>query len=858
MTVIAPQAVSATTLITLLAVGLLFVAGSSLASDDAGQSGGDAITTTVVARRDPQRSGRHLRAAGTASDTAILGEGLAAGQRWSINSSGLGDNLHNGSTQLPGACLNFPNAGDWLSFECQDCSQPFALSNAGGVEYNISFGSPNNDQYQANATLPDYTSVQLILQDSSGHATCNLTIGKVCSPNGDNTCTAASYFSNAPSNLAESSMDCRRFLSPAVAIGFRTLQDNLTLCIEALQRLPSTVVAEDAGPDSMPIPEHVNCWSDSPLPTNENGNYTNQNGLLEAWIKNNITTASSGQLYEATVGIDMPFAYPMKANNGSCSLIKNKYSSAIDSCAHNLACCVDTTEWEDNGPMLPALLADMCRTLIIPAPDNGFEQLCIGVVYLHARSLAFFKSRYPGSGPSIQLNLSNGGTTCNNPNGTVLWRQADAVPDYKPVPGIISPSIYNGSLQANWTILTTSFILPLIQQQGPAGGAPSSSTGLCINMTPQGGNQQADYDGFRFACQDCTDTNKPFAINETAGFKMRLSHANLAPDRNFTTDGTWPSQVMKLQLMGGLSRVLCNLSVINTGEKDTGSGMFWATALYQNNQQCIPLLGRAAKVQFLTQVIPTNGAFCLDDFQLLPSAFPTSSAVTEAAVTTLSTVPNCDASQAIAAGEPAPPYYAWPEPTDQEGNFTLSPASIAAAGVPQGNATGFSLLDGLAFSPIPPSLSFLSTNSGNCTIISGTATTQASLVPGPCCYNVTAFTGYEMGDSWLPQTLGDICNALWSPAPSLPSEGRWACQGFTFDVSTKISCFFGQNQQLKLDLNNSACKRPGAAIWALTAALPDNTLSDMRKPPSSGGGNSGFTVGKSQQIALHPEQQVYI
>ena len=52
-----------------------------------------------------------------------------------------------------------------------------------------------------------------------------------------------------------------------------------------------------------------------------------------------------------------------------------------------------------------------------------------------------------------------------------------------------------------------------------------------IVMFLQGGNQQADYDGFRFACQDCTDTNKPFAINETAGFKMRLSHANLAPDR---------------------------------------------------------------------------------------------------------------------------------------------------------------------------------------------------------------------------------------------------------------------------------------------------------------------------------------
>lgn len=37
-------------------------------------------------------------------------------------------------------------------------------------------------------------------------------------------------------------------------------------------------------------------------------------------------------------------------------------------------------------------------------------------------------------------------------------------------------------------------------------------------------------EGFRFACQDCGDTNQPFTIDETAGFKMRLSHANLASD----------------------------------------------------------------------------------------------------------------------------------------------------------------------------------------------------------------------------------------------------------------------------------------------------------------------------------------
>ena len=99
-------------------------------------------------------------------------------------------------------------------------------------------------QNQANTTLPDYNSVQLILQNSTGYATCSLAIGKYCSPNPDGTCTATSRFQNAPSNLNESSMDCQPFLSSAAAIGFQTLQDNLTLCIGGLQRLPSTVVAE--------------------------------------------------------------------------------------------------------------------------------------------------------------------------------------------------------------------------------------------------------------------------------------------------------------------------------------------------------------------------------------------------------------------------------------------------------------------------------------------------------------------------------------------------------------------------------------------------------------------------------------
>ena len=85
--------------------------------------------------------------------------------------------------------------------------------------------------------------MQLFLQDSTGQATCNLTMGKQCTPNPDSTCTAVSRYLNAPSNLPESSMDCRPFLSSAVAVGFQSLQDNVSVCIKSLQRLPSTVVS---------------------------------------------------------------------------------------------------------------------------------------------------------------------------------------------------------------------------------------------------------------------------------------------------------------------------------------------------------------------------------------------------------------------------------------------------------------------------------------------------------------------------------------------------------------------------------------------------------------------------------------
>lgn len=789
------------------------------------------VTDTAIALQSPPgraiASGRQLLATSAVDDTAILSQQLAPG--WSINFSGL-FGLQSGSTQSPPECITFPKAGAWLSFQCNDCEELFSMPNCGGFQYNISTVSNG----QPNTALPGFNAMQLFLQDSTGQATCNLTMGKQCTPNPDGTCTAVSRYLNAPSNLPESSMDCRPFLSSAVAVGFQSLQDNVSVCIQSLKRLPSTVVAQDVGPLSMPIPPLVNCWSFSALNTTLDGNYTNQNRALPAWMQQNITTSPSGQLYVAKVGIDMPFSYVMFAINNTCSLLKNKYSQAINKCAQGIwqnQCCVDTTAWE--GPNLPATLADMCHSLVLPTSGLGLEQQCVGFAYSQPNKIAIFKSILPAVEQTIDLNLPGLHSACNAPNGTVFWEQADAVPGYEPLPGTISSSIYNSSLKAGWRIRSTSWALPLVQQSQPSGAG--NSTGLCVNMSTQGSSQQAGVDGFWFTCQDCPSANNSFTLSQTAGFKLRLSAANPSANGTFTTNGSWPIQTVRLELLSPSQSTLCRLPLVNTGLTDAMSGMIWATALFQNSHQCLQMLNQTASIKFVTQIV--NGqAFCLDDFQLLPSAVadPASSTEHEDALKIVPAAVNCNATSFIQSSAAAPPWYAWPQPIDQGGNFVLDSTSFT--GVPQGSPNGFTLFNGLAFAN-PATLSFPATvdAGGNCSVISGTVTTPSSTVPQQaCCYNVTQFKGFQTGDSWLPGALGQICNALWPSTPHLPSSGPWVCQGFSFDATTQLACFFGQQQQLKVPLDSTTCQRPSAAMWVLDAALPSSTTWDSRKQPSSG------------------------
>ena len=70
----------------------------------------------------------------------------------------------------------------------------------------------------------------------------------------------------------------------------------------------------------------------------------------------------------AQVGIDMPFSYVMFAINNTCSLLKNKYSQAINKCAQGIwqnQCCVDTTAWEVR--LLQLLLISIAMIVLLAA-----------------------------------------------------------------------------------------------------------------------------------------------------------------------------------------------------------------------------------------------------------------------------------------------------------------------------------------------------------------------------------------------------------------------------------------------------------------------------------------------------------
>ena len=70
---------------------------------------------------------------------------------------------------------------------------------------------------------------------------------------------------------------------------------------------------------------------------------------------------------------------------------------------------------------------------------------------------------------------------------------------------------------------------------------------------------------------------------------------------------------------------------------------------------------------------------------------------------------------------------------------------------------------------------------------------------------------------WVTQAMyGNEPSQL--PLASLVSGIVWV-QGFTFDATTQLACFFGQQQQLKVPLGSTTCHRPFAALWGCQDCL---------------------------------------
>lgn len=67
----------------------------------------------------------------------------------------------------------------------------------------------------------------------------------------------------------------------------------------------------------------------------------------------------------------------------------------------------------------------------------------------------------------------------------------------------------------------------------------------------------------------------------------------------------------------------------------------------------------------------------------------------------------------------------------------------------------------------------------------------------------------------LPQTLADICN-------SMVLNGS-VCQGFTYDVNTKLAVFKGQPPELAVNIAQAASQNDNVSLWWLNAGK----LTDM-------------------------------
>lgn len=145
-----------------------------------------------------------------------------------------------GVGQSNGLCTTFPAAGGWMSFRCSGSDNlASALKQTSAVEYFVSqLPDGQIDGSKANATIP--AGLQLTLQDSDANFLCKQSLGLNAGPdNGININNGLVQTSNKfqvlPDDQSVSDQDCNLALQNASAIGFRSLWDGVTFCIDAMQ-----------------------------------------------------------------------------------------------------------------------------------------------------------------------------------------------------------------------------------------------------------------------------------------------------------------------------------------------------------------------------------------------------------------------------------------------------------------------------------------------------------------------------------------------------------------------------------------------------------------------------------------------
>ncbi|DBB15207.1 TPA: hypothetical protein ACH3X3_004211 [Trebouxia sp. C0006] len=404
---------------------------------------------------------------------------------------------------------------------------------------------------------------------------------------------------------------------------------------------------------------------------------------------------------------------------------------------------------------------------------------------------------------------------------------------YVPTPGLLNQThIYSGGLQLGWNVNSSSAITFQQITGAGVGGEPA----ICANLP-------AFQDEIRFTCPDCLATGfQPFLDTVTAGFEMWISQASTNSSGSLDPNSSFP--FLQTQLLDESGVSLCTLPLLPTGLQR--NNLSQATALYQNAQDCIAVLGTAASLSFVSEAA-SGQSLCVDQIQLLPSS------ILETGVPN-NTLPIPDFPNCVLGGSTYPQWYLQPQPTNENGNFTVTGYNPAMAHNVTGKtlAEDYILFQNLA---LPGALPFLPSN-GTCSTVQSSNVTLAFQCAGSnnvsgtgsCCYDTNA-AHYQDGenDASLPGVLADICNNLWL----LPS----VCQGFVYDEFTGIASFLGQDKDQLIELSKQpqTCDRPGSSLWLLNAAIPQAgaSLQDPRQPPAgSKGSNAAADAGTVLGILL--------